>query len=199
MASKAVLRVTRVKANLMPSGETTRQSARWLPLHRASACTHGFAYVLLLIAISVIGIVATASLSLGNQIARSEAEQHLLAVGTEFEQAIRAYAAVPVNATNAVNARGPRDLEELLKDPRSASPRRHLRQIYADPLTGKDTWGMLKDSSGFIVGVYSLADGKPIKQTTFPVQQASFEGADSYAGWVFGLPNAQHPINKRSP
>jgi type II secretory pathway pseudopilin PulG len=154
----------------------------------------GFAYVLLLIAISVISIIASSSLSLGNQIARHDAEQHLLSIGTEFEQAIRAYANVPENAAIALNARGPRTLEELLRDPRSASPRRYLRQIYADPLTGKDTWGIVKDPAGFIIGVYSLAEGKPIQQTGFSVQQANFEGAQTYSAWVFGLPTAR-PAN----
>lgn len=162
------------------------------------ATASGFAYVLLLIIISVIGIVASASLSFGSLIARRDAEQYLLFTGAEFEQAIRAYAAVPANATNAVNARGPRTLEELLKDPRSASPRRHLRQIYADPLTGKDSWGIVREPSGTIVGVYSLAEGIPIKKTGFPAQQVTFEDAESYSTWVFGLPNALQTSNIRS-
>jgi type II secretory pathway pseudopilin PulG len=198
MVSKAVHLETRVKASPMPSGKPARQPVRWVQRRNISASARGFAYVLLLIAISVIGIVASASLSLGSQIARRDAEQHLLAIGSEFEQAIRAYAAVPTNATSAANARGPRSLEDLLKDPRSASPRRHLRQIYADPLTGKDAWGLVKDPAGFVVGVYSLADGKPIKQTGFAMQQVGFEDAETYASWVFGLPNAQLPANVRS-
>jgi type II secretory pathway pseudopilin PulG len=148
----------------------------------------GFAYVLLLIAISVIGVVASASLHLGSQTARRDAEQSLLSIGREFEQALRAYAAVPTNAASAVTARSPRTLEELLKDPRTPSTRRYLRQIYADPLTGRDTWGLVKDPAGFIVGVYSLADGKPIKQTGFEPSQAGFGEVETYAAWVFGLP-----------
>ena len=198
MVSKAVHRVTLATASLMRSGKRVRQAVRTALRLKTTASNKGFAYVLLLIVISVIGMVASASLSLGSQITRRDAEQHLLAIGTEFEQAIRAYAALPANATGAVNARGPRTLEDLLKDPRSASPRRYLRQIYADPLTGKDTWGLVKDPAGFIVGVYSLADGKPIKQTGFAVQQVGFEDAETYAAWVFGLPNSQLPINVRS-
>jgi type II secretory pathway pseudopilin PulG len=198
MVSRAVHQATRVKVSLMPTGNPARQSVRRVQRSKISAGAHGFAYVLLLIAVSVIGIVASASLSLSSQIARRDAEQHLLAIGTEFEHAIRAYAAVPANATGAVNARGPRALEDLLKDPRSVSPRRHLRQIYADPLTGKDAWGLVKDPAGFVVGVYSLADGKPIKQTGFAVQQVGFEDAETYAAWVFGLPNTQLPANVRS-
>lgn len=161
----------------------------------------GFAYVLLLIGIAVISISATASLSLGAKISRRDAEQALLSIGAEFEQALRGYAGVPANtisAVNTINARGPRTLDELLKDPRSPSTRRHLRQIYADPLTGRDQWGLVRDPAGFIVGVYSLADGKPIKQTGFDPIQANFEEAQSYSAWVFGLPTAQAQTNVRT-
>ena len=158
---------------------------------RLSYRVNGFAYVLLLVAISVIGIVAGATLSLGSQLARRDAEQSLLVIGMEFQQALRSYAAVPVGATGITNARGPRALEELLKDPRIPSTRRHLRQIYADPMTGRDTWGLIRDPSGYILAIYSLSDSKPIKQTGFSPTQASFEEATTYAAWIFGLPNAQ--------
>jgi type II secretory pathway pseudopilin PulG len=160
--------------------------------------TSGFAYVLLLVAISVIGIVAAATLSLGSQLARRDAEQSLLTIGMEFQQALRSYAAVPVGAIGITNARGPRTLEELLKDPRIPSIRRHLRQIYADPMTGQDTWGLVKDPAGYILAVYSLADTKPIKQTGFEPILASFEESKTYATWVFGLPNAQLRNTSRS-
>ena len=149
----------------------------------------GFAYVLLLIVIAVLGIVAGNTVSLGSQISRRDAEQSLLAIGGEFEAALRSYAGIG-NALNAPNARGPRALEDLLKDPRSASIRRHLRQIYADPLTGKAEWGLVKDASGAIVGVYSLADGQPIKRSGFETRQAHFEEALTYQTWIFGLPEA---------
>jgi hypothetical protein len=68
--------------------------------------------------------------------------------------------------------------------------RRHLRQIYADPLTGKEEWGLVLDSEGFIVGVHSLAEARPIKRTGWGPQRAAFEEAQSYKEWVFGLPNA---------
>lgn len=149
----------------------------------------GFAYVLLLIVIAVLGIVAGNTVSLGSQISRRDAEQSLLVIGGEFEAALRSYAGIG-NALNAPNARGPRALEDLLKDPRSALVRRHLRQIYADPLTGKAEWGLVKDASGAIVGVYSLAEGLPIKRSSFEARQAHFEEALTYQAWIFGLPEA---------
>ena len=176
---------------LMPNGSPGKVS------NSARACQTGFAYVLLLISVAVIGIAASASVNLGSQMARRDTEQSLLAIGNEFEQALRSYAGVPMdavldsNANVGLGARGPRTLEDLLKDPRSANTRRHLRQIYADPMTGRAQWGLVKDPSGFIVGMYSLDDGKPIKQTGFASKWAHFEGAVDYSVWVFGLPSAQ--------
>lgn len=165
----------------MPIGKRLCQPTRLIKRCNVNRKCHGFAYVLLLITVSVISIFASASVSLGSQVARRDAEHNLLSIGSEFEQALRAYAAVPAGAITAANARGPRNLEELLKDARSASTRRYLRQVYAYPLTGQEAWGTVKDSSGFIVRIYSLADGKPIKRTGFPVQQAGFEDADTYS------------------
>lgn len=177
----------------------------------------GFAYVLLLVSVAVLAVSATATLRLGAQMGRRDAEQALLFVGSEFERALRSYAGLPVTAVADVNpsntrpdnalqapaghappfapvppfATGPRTLEELLHDPRTPGVRRHLRKIYADPLTGRPSWGLVKDPAGYIIGVYSLADGQPIQRTGFGPQRPGFESAHSYSAWVFGLPAAQ--------
>lgn len=156
--------------------------------HRNQA---GFAYLLLLLSLAVISIAAGAAIALGATTARRNAEQQLLDVGAEFQQALRSYAAMPAGTSGSIGLRGPRSLEELLKDARVPGVSRHLRKIYGDPLTGKAEWGLVTDSEGFILGVYSLADGRPIKQTGFDLQFASFEQADTYRQWVFGLPIAQ--------
>jgi len=156
----------------------------------------GFAYVLLLLGIAVLALGASAALQLGAQAGRRDAERALLSVGAEYERALYSYAGMTVPAghhasAGALVARGPRTLEELLKDPRVPGIRRHLRRLHADPLTGRADWGVVRDPAGFIVGVYSLSDGRPIKQLGFDARHAHFEEAPSYAKWVFGLPMAQ--------
>ena len=154
----------------------------------------GFAYVVLLVAIAAIAVAATSALRLGAQMARRDAEQALLSVGAEFDRALRSYSGVPVNAVSTNLAplagvlRGPRTLEELLKDNRTVGVKRHLRKIYSDPMTGLQKWGLVKDPAGFIVGVYSLAEGRPIKQSGFEARLAHFEEAQTYSSWVFGMP-----------
>ena len=164
--------------------------------------TSGFAYVMLLIAIAVLGLFASQALQVGAQVGRRDAEQALLAIGAEYERALSSYAGVALMSTAqaaniaANNARGPKTLEELLKDPRSPGVKRHLRQIYADPMTGRVEWGLIKDASGYILGIYSESSARPIKQANFDTTQLHFEGSEEYSKWIFGLPAA---INKLKP
>jgi type II secretory pathway pseudopilin PulG len=155
----------------------------------------GFAYALLLVVVAIIGMAAAASVTLGATFARRAAEQRLLIIGGEFERALESYRA----STPAGNpARDPRTLEDLLKDPRYAALKRHLRQVYPDPVSGGDEWGLLRAPSGAILGIYSLGSGTPIKHTGFAAQRAHFENAERYADWIFGL-SAQEQASRLRP
>lgn len=163
-----------------------------------SACKYqgGFAYMLLLISVALIGIAAAGSVSLGAAVARRHAEQELLVIGAEFERALSSYAGLPSalqGGSLPAGAHGPRELGELLKDPRVPGIRRHLRQLYSDPLTGNREWGLVRDSEGFIMGVYSLAPGVPIKQSGWPPRWTRFDGQQTYALWVFGFASTRSP------
>jgi len=153
-------------------------------MRTGSSGQSGFAYALLLVVVAIIGMVAAASITLGATLTRRAAEQRLLVIGGEFERALESYRA----ATPAGNpARDPRLLGDLLKDPRYAALKRHLRQVYPDPVSGGDEWGLLRAPSGAILGVYSLGSGMPIKHAGFAVQRAHFENAEHYSDWIFGL------------
>ena len=146
------------------------------------AAQRGAAYLMLLVAVAVLGIAAAGSASLGAAASRQDAERQLLATGSEFEAALASYrAASPPN----LPATGPQDLAHLLKDPRTPGLRRHLRQLREDPLTGKIDWGLVRARDGGIVGLYSQAPGRPQKQRDFAPAQAHFELAEAYADWVF--------------
>lgn len=179
----------------MANGKATKLQASSPPIFFKQSS--GFAYVMLLVAVAVLSVFAAGSLQLGSQLSRQHAEQALLDVGGEFQRALYNYSgttAAGVGSGNAAAnlARGPRTIEELLRDSRTASTKRHLRQLYADPMTGSIQWGVVKDPAGFILGVYSKSSERPIKQTNFDLLQAHFEEADSYSKWIFGLPSAQY-------
>jgi type II secretory pathway pseudopilin PulG len=143
----------------------------------------GFAYLMLLIGVAVLALASTAAVTLGAQMTRRDAEEQLLDVGLEYQRALLSYS----RAAGGMSTHGPKTLEELLRDPRFPNVRRHLRRLYADPLTGSSEWGLTRDPQGFIVAIYSLAPGKPIKAQGFAREQVDFEKANTYQDWLFGL------------
>lgn len=145
----------------------------------------GFAYLLLLAVVAIISIGTVASVRLGVAAHRKEAEAHLLTIGAEFERAFASYRAT---APNGVWGANPRSLEQLLRDPRYPGIKRHLRQVYSDPMTGSPVWGLVKAPDGSILAVYSLGAGVPLQQAGFTAPWGDFVRARSYAQWTFGLP-----------
>lgn len=157
----------------------------------------GFSYVALLILIAVLAVVASTTLQAGATVQRRHAEEELLRVGAEFARALASYrAATPAGADPL-----PRQLDDLLADPRYAGARRHLRNVRPDPLSGAQDWGILRGPDGGIVAIHSLSKGKPIKVSGFAQGQQQFDNAQSYAEWRFGdvlaLP-AGHAVGPRS-
>jgi len=141
----------------------------------------GFTYLGLLILVAILALAASATLTLGSIVQRREAEQRLLEVGAAYRQAIDSY----LNSSPAGDRRYPGTLTDLLRDPRYPGVRRHLRQLYADPITGKNEWGLVGAPGGGIMGVYSLSNAKPIKIADFALENESFEEATHYSQWVF--------------
>jgi type II secretory pathway pseudopilin PulG len=144
----------------------------------------GFTYLGLIILIAIIGITSAASLQVGSILARRAAEEELLDIGSAFRAALVSYSA----ATPVGQATTPQSVQDLLKDPRYPNPLRHLRKLYADPLTGLEEWGFITIASPGgtgIVGVYSLSQGMPIKVGNFSAPFQHFQGKTSYRDWKF--------------
>ncbi len=132
----------------------------------------GFAYLALLVVVAVIGVVSSGALLAGRVMARHVAEDELLFIGGQFRQAFQAYH----DATPIGQPRYPKRIEDLLLDPRFGSPRRYLRKIFVDPLTGKASWGLVSAPDGGVLGVYSLAEETPIRMADFPDAWANLKG-----------------------
>lgn len=142
----------------------------------------GFAYLLLLVALAVVGAASAASLSVGATLGRRAAEEDLLAIGAEYERALASYS----RSTPAGKSPYPKTLDELMSDPRYPGVKRHLRKVYVDPLTGSDAWGFMRSPDGAIVGIFSRAHGVPIKRSGFAPGWERFSEAKDYSDWVFG-------------
>jgi len=134
---------------------------------------------MIFIAITGIGL-SVAGLSWQYQV-RSEKEQQLLFVGGQFRLAIKSY----YEAAQGDAKLYPLTLNDLLLDRRMPNVRRHLRQIYLDPITGKLDWGLVTQQ-GRIVGVFSPSTLAPLKHSGFNDADKSFSVAKSYQDWIFG-------------
>lgn len=154
----------------------------------------GFTYLSVLFAVTVMGIAAAAAGRHWSLEARREREEELLFRGREIRAAIeRYYAGSPGQRTY------PARLEDLVEDRRYATPRRHLRRIYVDPMTGMADWEAVAAPRGGIMGVRSRSTGEPLKKAGFPPDLAAFEGRESYSEWEFvsRLPDAEAPPGKK--
>lgn len=151
----------------------------------------GFAYLALLILLAVIGIASTATLTLGVLVQRRAAEEALLDIGLEFQRALASY----IGSTPAGRAPYPVTLDDLLKDPRTPTLRRHLRKRYADPITGKPEWSLVAAPGGQgFIGVHSLSAARPIKRANFNPALVDFDNKKTYAEWQFSAAQATSPI-----
>lgn len=150
----------------------------------------GFSYLALLIAIAIVGAIAAGAITAGSAMQRRLAEEELLFIGGQFQRAFKTFYEATPNGTR----RYPNDLDDLLRDPRFPTPRRHLRKIFADPLTGQNKWGVVNAPGGGIMGVYSLCEETPIRVAGFPSEFASFLGATKYSNWVFSFAPIQPQI-----
>jgi type II secretory pathway pseudopilin PulG len=135
----------------------------------------------LLITTALSSVLALAGMEVWATARQREREAELLFVGDQYRQAIRRY----YFATGAGQPRElPAKLEDLLSDNRFPVPIQHLRRPYPDPITGSPEWGLALRGDR-IVGVYSLAETQPIKQTGFDQVNAIFEARTKYRDWVF--------------
>jgi type II secretory pathway pseudopilin PulG len=138
----------------------------------------GFTYLGILIAVVVLGIMLTAVGRIWSVTEQRERELQLLFVGHEIRMAIAAY--------YAHGHHYPQGLEDLVSDPQSPIPRRYLRRLYADPMTGAPDWQLLAaPGDAGIMGVASTSKLKPIKRTGFIPADLAFEDADCYCLWQF--------------
>ncbi len=138
----------------------------------------GFAYLALLAVLVIIGISLGAAGKYWQNVVLRDREEELLFRGDQYRQAIeRYYRAIPQMP------QFPPSIDDLLKDPRTPSGKRHLRQRYKDPFTGED-FVEIKEL-GRTIGVRSGSIKTPLKQANFPEIYEDFAGKDKYSEWQF--------------
>ena len=149
---------------------------------RTGGLQSGFTFLGLLIIVMIMGAGLAATGALFSHDAQRDKERELLFVGNQFRSAIESY----YRRTPGVSSAYPKTLQDLLEDKRFPMPVRHLRRLYADPVSGSMQWGLVQtpDGSG-IMGVYSLSARAPVKTGNFDLRDEAFENKKHYSEWQF--------------
>lgn len=162
----------------------------WRSLRRNQEFGVSYLWVLVTVALLAIGSALAGTIYAIDL--KREREQELLRIGREFRAALLAYYEVSPGAKKF-----PPSLDDLLRDPRFPGIKRHLRRIYADPITGKAEWGVVRIGDQ-IVGVHSLSDRAPLKLGNFEPDEADFTGKVKYSDWIF-IASPPDPTKKAKP
>lgn len=171
----------------MRVGRSTRFAQIGLPRDQ-----QGFTYIAVLVAMLVPALASQAVMTYVSHQAQREREAELLRIGQAYGQAIGAY----YMATPGSVKRYPRALDDLLEDRRQVSVKRHLRRIYADPMTREADWQIIASTDGGVAGVHSRSDKTPIRTGPVDVGYGKLTAAVRYSGWLFVYSPPVSPANK---
>lgn len=141
----------------------------------------GFTLVAVLAALFLLALALQTVMGVVSQQAQREREAELLRVGAAYRAAIGAYHDQSPGSVK----RWPPSLEALLDDRRFVTLQRHLRRLYADPITRSNAWGLVPAPDGGIAGVYSLSDERPIRTAASEVVLLGLAEASRYSDWKF--------------
>ena len=148
-------------------------------VQRGQRGQRGVTYLIVLFLVALVGLGLAALGTVWQTEMQRERERELLFIGEQFANALWRYHDASPGAKEL-----PRRLEDLLEDRRHQVPRRHLRQIFVDPLTGQRDW-VLIIVGGKITALRSRSEGVPIVQAGFPPGWEEFAGAKTHAEWLF--------------
>jgi len=140
----------------------------------------GVALLTVLFMVAILGLAASLAGQTLGALMQREREAELLWRGLQYQQAIASFYQVKHGAQQMY----PTNLEDLLRDPRFPGIVRHLRRLYADPMTGGE-WELVKDPAEKLIGVRSTSDLVPFQQSGFPSGLETLEGKGSYREWEF--------------
>jgi type II secretory pathway pseudopilin PulG len=150
--------------------------------HRRTVHTQrGFTLLAVMAAMLLLALGSQKVMWIVSQQAQREREAELLHIGAAFAQAIGTY----YESSPGTVKRWPANLNDLVEDKRFVGIRRHVRQVYIDPITRAEDWGLVRASDGGIAGVYSLSNAAPIRSGALMAGGVSLSAASRYTDWQF--------------
>lgn len=173
-------------------------------LHTVSG-NKGFSYTFIVFIMLLIGIGMAGAGKVWKKTMQREREAELLFRGNQIKMAIETY----YKSGHAGMQFLPREMEDLLKDKRSLTVKRYLRQMYTDPMALDGKWDIVKSPDGRLMGVRTKSTKEPIKKKDFFPElsdkeykeyKMSFEGKSKYNDWIFAFnPNKGQIMPTTSP
>jgi type II secretory pathway pseudopilin PulG len=141
----------------------------------------GFTYLWLLAAMAVLGFAMAAIGPLWATQAQREHEAELLRIGATYARAIEHYYALSPGGVKTMPAR----IDDLLLDPRFATPVRHLRFAYPDPIDPAHALEAILGPGGQLLGVRSTSVLTPLRLVEWTDGRHVIAPAQHYKDWQF--------------
>ncbi len=145
---------------------------------------NGFTYIAVMMLVVIMGITLSMTGRYWSTIVKRDREEELLFRGDQIRKGIEMYYKWTAQKHGGKGLY-PESMEELLKSKYSMAPKRSLRRVYKDPITGKRDWVVINDPAKRIMGIRSASDEEPLKTSNFPLAYREFEGKTKYSDWVF--------------
>lgn len=158
------------------------QRARRLSCGSGLSNRQGFAYLMALLAVMVLGILLGAAGQSWSLTMQREREEELLFRGLQLRDALSRWHYPKAVGASVATPLG--DLKDLLQDPRTPATVRHLRRLYRDPVTNAD-WELIREPGRGVVGVISRSRAATLKRDNFPPELQEFADATRYDQWRF--------------
>ncbi len=134
----------------------------------------------LLIALAIAGYATLVVAQRWSDAAQRQREEELLDVGLQYRLAIESYVTKSPNGQRQF----PKQLRDLVSDPRFPYTVRHMRKLWRDPMNPDEDWGLVRTAGG-IAGVYSRSEAKPFRSANFDPRLSNLGPAQTYSEWKF--------------
>ena len=109
----------------------------------------GFTYLWVLVAVAILGIGLVGASDVWQTTVRRQKLEQLDWAGRQYAQAIGSY----VESSPGLAKSYPGTLADLVEDRRGAVLKRHLRQLYPNPLSADGQWEVIVGTDTFVHGV----------------------------------------------
>lgn len=141
----------------------------------------GFTYIALLAIVAMTTYALALAGARWTDRLQRDREQQLLRVGELYAEAIQSY----YRGSPGSNKVYPRDISDLLLDPRMLGTVRHLRAAYTDPIQPGVPLAPIRAADGTLRGVRSTSVDTPFLETGVDLGAVKLEPARRYADWLF--------------